>query len=220
MSDTIIQGAEKTNEQVNDNQPTDTKVEGGENKEFINSLVDEKLDTIKKFYSAELDKQKKEVSGLNRKNSELQNEIKKFRAKEMTAEEQQQLKEKELKEEFSKLYRLKAINKFEFKLDEDDDIDFADYFNGENEDEVLGKAEKLKIWIDKRISKGIEKGVEERISKGYVPKTGLSSQVKKDLATTSKEELTELYIKAQKSNNQEEKNLIKEEQMRRLKIAM
>ena len=64
---------------------------------FINSLVDEKLDPIKKFYSAELDKQKKEVAGLNRKNSELQGEIKKFRAKEMTAEEQQQLKEKELK---------------------------------------------------------------------------------------------------------------------------
>jgi hypothetical protein len=212
MSDQANQVVEKPSEQVSEQQ-TEIKIE--EKNEKV-----ETLEAIKSFYKELITKKEKELMGTNRKVSELQNEVKKFKAKEMTSEEQQALKEKELKEEFAKLYRLKAINKFEFKLDEEDDIDFSDYLNGENEEEVLGRAEKLKIWIDKKIAKGIERGVEERISKGYVPKTGFQQPGKRDFSTISKEELGALYAKAYKEKNEEEKGLIKQEQMRRLKLAV
>jgi len=214
-----------TNEQATVNETkqvneTQAQVETKEDKDkdLIKSLDKEGLETIKKFYANELEKAKKEIAGLNRAKSDTDKKLKEYERKELTESEKKTLEDKEIKEEWNKIWRLKAVNKFELT---EEDYDFSEYLSGDSYDEIEKKAESLKKYIDEKIQKGISKGVEERIAQGYIPKSsGGQAQGEKSIEQMTKEDLTELSRKAVKENNYELLTKITQESSRRMKNSM
>jgi len=209
------QVTENQNKQVNEQaQATEVK----DDKDLIKSLDKEGLETIKKFYTSELEKAKKEIAGLNRAKSDTDKKLKEYERRELTESEKKALGDKEIREEWNKIWRLKAVNKFELT---EEDYDFSEYLSGDSYDEIEKKAEGLKKYMDEKIQKGIAKGVEERISQGYIPKSsGGQAQGEKSIEQMTKEELTELSRKAVKENNYELLTKITQEGSRRMKNTM
>lgn len=210
------QTATETTKQVNDKAQSE-KVETKDDKDLIKSLDKEGLDTIKQFYTSELEKAKKEIAGLNRAKSDTDKKLKEYERRELTESEKKALEDKEIKEEWNKIWRLKAVNKFELV---DEEYDFSDYLTGDSEEEIINKAGSLKKLLDERIQKGIAKGVEERISQGYIPKSSTVQQGEKTIEQMTKEELTELSRKAVKENNYELLTKITQEGSKRMKNSM
>lgn len=219
--------ASETVESIKSDLNTDTTPEAKEtliddNKELINSLVDEKLHDLKSFYEDKMTVLSKQLKGQDRKNSELQAKVKEYEMKELTNEEKLALKENEMKEGFRDLYRERAIAKYHLIKEETDDIDFSDYINGDTEDEVFSKTERLKNWVEKQISLGIEKGIESRLAQGYKPQSaGIKGQKTNDISDMDKEEMT-AYAKevSQLPEGAEKDSILKrlvEEQAKRMK---
>jgi len=75
------QVTENQNKQVNEQaQATEVK----DDKDLIKSLDKEGLETIKKFYTSELEKAKKEIAGLNRAKSDTDKKLKEYERRELT----------------------------------------------------------------------------------------------------------------------------------------
>lgn len=193
-------------QQLNTDKTNDQQV----NEELINSLVEKKLEDIKSFYTEKLDVLKKQNAGLDRKVSELTKQNKKYENEKLTEEEKFELEKKELQENWQTIYREKALAKNGLIPDEDETIDFSHYLYGDTEDEVMEKAAKLKEYIDTKIKKGVEKGINERLLNGsYMPtgsKKGDGDSV--NIQDMTKEELTEYAISVSKMPDGKEKSAL------------
>ncbi len=190
--------------QVNEVQQVDT------NKDLIKSLIKEETETLRSFYTTEMEKIKslkdKEISGLNKAVSEREKIIKEYKSKELTEKEKFELERKEFQDEWMAILRLKAINKFDLNDEENDFTEYLDIDksfdildNGskqEAENVMMQKAEKLKKYIDNKIKKGIEKGVEARLTQGYTPKTGVQQKASSNYSGMTKDQLSAAYANA------------------------
>jgi hypothetical protein len=209
------------NQQIdNNNQDQDqTKV----NEELINSLVESKLNDIRSLYEEKLEVSKKQNSGLDKKVSELTKQIKKYESEQLTEQEKLELNKKELLDSWQTIYREKALAKHNLIPAEDEIIDFSSYLFGETEEEVMEKASKLKEFIDNRIKKGIEKGIEERLVNGSYAPTGKGNNNgdQQNIQDMTKEELTEYAIKVSRMPDGKEKSSLldklSQEQQRRFR---
>jgi len=176
----------------------------------LKALRDEllaKAEESKSFYLDKLEIAKKQIAGLDKKNSDLQRKNKEYERKEMTEAEKYELERKELMEERAKLDKELAIAKYQFVVEDGDNIDFGDYLQGESREDVFEKAERLKIYLDKKIAAGIEKGVESRLAQGYKPAaSGVNGEKKTNYDEMTKEELTEEIKSIKKMPEGEEKS--------------
>ena len=212
MSDATNAGAVENQEQVQPEQTT-TKGSPQVDSDNVSRLIEEKLAPLKSFYEEKIELEKKKVNGLDRKVSDYQKQLKKYETEKMTEEERLSLEKREISEAWNNIYRETALSKYQLRPDDDEDVNFNDYLYGESEEDVLGKAERLKKFIDNRIAKGIEKGVEERLAQGYKPRTGGKDGVNDDYSTMTKDELRAEASKIAKQPSSEEKS-------RRLKDLM
>lgn len=222
MSDEVKK--EILEEQVNENiQVQSPEIRKDEKKEIkkdevkedlaksLDSESHEALENIKEFYDKEFTKLKKELAGVNRSNSELQKKVKDYEIAQLTESEKLELDKRTIAEEYNRIWVLKAISSYGWANEEE--LSFSDYLNGDSEDEVMKKAELLKLWLDNKIKVGIKKGVDEQIAKGgYIPKSGITASGKKDFETMTGDELGKAYKEAV---SQEEKDAIWREQLRR-----
>jgi hypothetical protein len=222
--DTIANGGDQQQkvdgQQLDNNNQDQTKV----NEELINSLVESKLNDIRSLYEEKLEVSKKQNSGLDKKVSELTKQIKKYESEQLTEQEKFELNKKELLDSWQTIYREKALAKHNLIPGEDEIIDFSSYLFGETEEEVMDKASKLKEFIDNRIKKGIEKGIEERLVSGSYAPTGKGNNNgdQFNIQDMTKEELTEYAIKVSKMPDGKDKSSLLEkltqEQQRRFRL--
>jgi len=157
----------------------------------------------------ELETSKKEIAGLNRKNTEYEKtiqtkELEKLSEKER-AEAELEIKRKEkeqLDSEIKNLARSRIVDKTLF--DSGMPSDFSDRIKGDNEDEIKADVKKLNEYIDKLVVERVTKQVNEKLG-GAAPiggtvtaPTGIQEQYNKAKAERKHAEMIALVRQAQK----------------------
>lgn len=185
--------ADEGNEDVEDTQNTeDTQEETKDNELDINSIL-ENPEFIK-YMESHADK--RVSSALAKKDKEYQAKLEAEKKKaNMTAEELQQEKERELQEREQKLqqYELK-LAKIDYFKEKDYDISLLDFVQGSDEEEIKENADKL-IEV---INKVVEKQVQERLKQNsYTPPKGddKSKFNMEDLKNMSPSEINKIWDK-------------------------
>ncbi|HHV25999.1 MAG TPA: DUF4355 domain-containing protein [Tissierellia bacterium] len=180
--------ADEGNEDVED-----TQEETKDNELDINSIL-ENPEFIK-YMESHADK--RVSSALAKKDKEYQAKLEAEKKKaNMTAEELQQEKERELQEREQKLqqYELK-LAKIDYFKEKDYDISLLDFVQGSDEEEIKENADKL-IEV---INKVVEKQVQERLKQNsYTPPKGDDDKSKfnmEDLKNMSPSEINKIWDK-------------------------
>jgi hypothetical protein len=208
MSDIANASAVDTNQgQVQDNKMDNTKIDV-KNEDLIKSVIEEKVSAIKTLYETKMDDLKKQNVGLDRKVSDYQKQLKTLQTKELTEKEKLDIESKEMQEEWRKIWKAKALAKFGYSIEDENAIEFSDYINGENQDEINDKADRLKKYIEIEIKKGIEKGVNERLLQGYQPKNSGITGESNDISSLTKEQLASKAKEISKMATSKEKTLL------------
>lgn len=153
----------------------------------------------------ELETSKKEIAGLNRKNTEYEKtiqtkELEKLNEKER-AEAELEIKRKEkdhLDSEIKNLARSRIVDKTLF--DSGMPSDFSDRIKGDNEDEIKADVKKLNEYIDKIVIERVTKQVNEKLG-GKAPVAGNTQRtMKMTLEEIEKLPSHEQRVKALKEN--------------------
>jgi hypothetical protein len=161
--------SEDTNPQVEPNQEPQDTTDDIEQSSDIEKIITEKV-------SIALESHKKEIAGLNRRNSELEKalkekedhekelELKSLDEKERSKRELELAKEekKKIEEETQKLKIERIIDKslFDVGLPQE----FAKHINGETEEEIKDDISGLNEFINKQVEDRIEKEINKRLS--------------------------------------------------------
>lgn len=180
---------------------------------------------FKEAYSKQFADLKKELQGRDRKISELQKIVNESRNKELTEEQLRELEKQKIHDEYHNLFIQQTIA--EYNLNEyDKDMNFNGFLFSNNDnseemrEEITEKGKILREYLDKSIKAGIEKGVNDALAKGYVPKTGIKSNSAEELTSMSPSELGEKARKISSMPAGKEKdellNKLMKEQKRRL----
>ncbi len=183
---------DKGNEDVEGTQDEDTHEDNKD--EFDISKILENPEFVK-YMESHADK--RVSSALAKKDKEYQAKLEAEKKKaNMTAEELQAEKERELAEREQKLqqYELK-LAKLDYFKEKNYDIDLLDYVGGNDEGEIKANADKLIEVVDKTV----EKVVQERLKQGgYTPPKGENDKTKfnmEDLKGLSPEEINKMWDK-------------------------
>ncbi len=126
------------------------------------------IDLLKKEIQDMKEGFKNELSGLNRKNSELEKEKRDLELSKLEDDEKLKLQLEDMKtareKEETELKILRRTRTIENNLvDAGLPLDLANRINGENEDDIKSDITALKDWFDKEAEKRAEKIVNERL---------------------------------------------------------
>jgi len=126
---------------------------------------------------AELEERyKKELAGLNKRNSELEKKVKATEAEKMTEAERLEAERKELQAEKDAIKREKINLQIIKELASVGlPADFANRISGETEDEIKADVKALNKFLDERAHERSEAEIAKRL-KGEVPKGGESKK--------------------------------------------
>lgn len=185
-----------TNVNTQTTQPTETQTtQTVETKQNI-PLTEEAFKDFKSFYDKQFTDFKKELQGRDKKISELQKIVNESKTKELTEEQKREIEKSKIHDEYHNLFVEQTIAKFNLKQF-DQDMDFSGFFYSNNENpeemrnEIVEKGQLLNDYITKAIKIGIEKGVNDRLAQGYVPKSGNSPSNSDDFEKMTKEQLAD-----------------------------
>jgi predicted exporter len=124
----------------------------------------------------------------------------------MTEIERRELEDRERRDEWSKLWKFKAVNKFQLGTpDEVDNLGVTDFIFGDSEDEVMSKAERLKTFLESKIAQGVEQGIEERLKQGWRPSGATGKGQTDDFATMTPDQLRQKAAEVSKMSDGPEK---------------
>ena len=186
------------------------------NQEVVNNYLDEKLSDIRSLYEKKVDELKAQLAGQDRKNTELQKALKEHEREKLTTKEREELERRELQQEWQKIFKERAMAKYGLVSE---DIPFHEYLFGDTQETIDEKARNLRAYLDAHIQKGIETGVEQKLSQGYKPQGPAASAKNDDLANLSRQELAQKAKDLQKMPDSEAKsnalNRLMQEQVRR-----
>ena len=144
-----------------------------------------KVESTDKLVELE-ERYKKELAGLNKRNSELEKKVKATEAEKMTEAERLEAERKELQAEKDAIKREKINLQIVKELASVGlPADFANRISGETEDEIKADAKALKDFLDKKAHELSEAEIAKRL-KGEVPKGG---ETKKKLTEAEIEKL-------------------------------
>jgi cell division septum initiation protein DivIVA len=152
---------------------------------------------------------KSEISGLNRRNSELEKELKKKDLEKLSEKERIQAELDEAREEKKRIEQeaaeiIRGRNVDKELYDAGLSVEFAKRVIGQTEEEIKADVKALKKFIDAEINKGIEAEVNRRLS-GKPPQAG---------GPVEKGNLQTLFDDAKKRNRMEEMIAVKRQAAR------
>lgn len=180
-------------EETQEVEETQEQTETTENKEFDIQSILSNPEFIKHMESYA---DKRVTGALSKKEKEYQTKLEEERKKaNMTQEELQQEKERELAEREGKLkqYELK-LSKLDYFKEKGYNIDLLDFVSGNDEEEIKTNTDKL-IEV---MNKAVEKVVQERLKANpYVPPTG-GGQESIDISNMSMDEYAKYWQKQNK----------------------
>jgi len=206
MADTTNPG-QAIQSQVTDPQPAGAATAEPTLKELNDQFLKMKADHEKALQ--ELETSKKEIAGLNRKNTEYEKtiqtkELEKLSEKER-AEAELEIKRKEkeqLDNEIKNLSRSRVVDKVLFE--NNIPPDFANRIKGETEEEILSDVKAFNDFVEKIVVQRVEKTVKEKLG-GAAPiggtvtaPTGIQEQYNKAKAERKHAEMIALVRQAQK----------------------
>lgn len=144
--------------------------------ELIAKAVEKATKKITDDFTEKLDSHKKQISGLDKRNSELENELKEERKSKLTDQEkaQQDLEDakKETEREKQETARLKKERLIEKSVfDAGLPSEFAKRINGETEEEITKDVKAFKDFIEVEVNKLVEVEVNKRLG-GKSPEGG------------------------------------------------
>jgi hypothetical protein len=187
-------------------------------------ITEEAFKMFKETYDKQFTDFRKEIQGRDKKISELTKIVNESKTKELTEEQIRELEKTKIRDEYHNLYVQQTIAEHNLKQ-YDSDMDFTGFFYSnaatpeEMNNEIKEKGKMLREYIDKATKIGIEKGVNERIAQGYVPKSAANGN-SSDLKSMTKEQLTEKVndIRKMPASTEKSKALqdLMTEQMRRM----
>ena len=186
----------KTDQDQDNNQDQDKKKELT-TEELIEQSVQLATQKITDDFNAKFEIQKKEISGLNRVNSELQDALKEERKSKLTDQEkaQQDLEDarKETEKEKQETARLKKERLIESAIfDAGLPGEFAKRINGETEEEIKQDVKALQGFIEVEVNRQVEVEVNKRLG-GKSPEGG---------ETPKLDDLQLAFNKAKEKNDQ------------------
>ena len=130
-----------------------------------------KVETTDKLVELE-EKYKKELAGLNKRNSELEKKVKLTEQEKMTEAEKLEAERKELQAEKDSIKREKINLQIIKELASVGlPADFANRISGENEDEIKADVKALNKFLDERAHERSEAEIAKRL-KGDIPRGG------------------------------------------------
>lgn len=162
----------------------------------LDKIINEKFDLFKSNYETKIKELEKARRSLDQKVSEQRKKIENYEKKEMTEEQIREMEKKDRIKEWHTLYVAQAIAENNLK-DEEDGSDFFKSFLHSNEEdpekmkeEIYENAELLKGYLDRKIAKGVEKGINERLASGsYIPKQSGKTTGTDDLENMTKDDI-------------------------------
>jgi len=205
MADTTIPGQATT--QVTDLQPAGAVTTEPTLKELNDQFLKMKADHEKALQELEISK--KEIAGLNRKNSEYEKaiqakELEKLSEKERAEKELEFLKQEKEKEqaETERLRRDRIVDKILF--DNNIPLEFNERIKGNTQEEILSDVKAFNDFVEKIVVQRVEKTVKEKLG-GAAPiggtvtaPTGIQEQYNKAKAERKHAEMIALVRQAQK----------------------
>jgi len=159
------------NQDVNqDSTPTDQAIQQEPSKEInVEELVSKAIEDVKEKF-------KTEISGLNRRNSELEKELRKKDLEKLSEKERIQAELDEARAEKDRIEHeareiVRGRNVDKALYDAGLSQEFAKRIIGDDEESIKADVKKLKEFMSAEINKGIEAEVNKRLA-GKAPETG------------------------------------------------
>ena len=162
-------------EEIKNQEQQGTEVNEPNNEPSTDNNIDvaAQIEEMKKKLEAELSEQfKKEISGLNRKNSELQNILKEKDMEDKTEAEKKEMLQKELEElqgEIKDTNRGRIVDQELYNAGLP--LEFAKRIIGEDEANIKEDISNIKAYIDGLVQAGVEKTINEKMA-GKAPEGG------------------------------------------------